>query len=873
MKTATKAIAALMALLLAASACARRPAQTDTTVSTAPHHPVTTSDTTYTDTTTTADITSTTTAAPEPTREQRQLPAPYIDIEFYADGTARDIMGHVDCTMPDSTRGRVVDAAVMFDGARYTVPHLYAEKADGAMLLTYTHLALESEVTQLMGGGFTVEAFLVNHNRLAAGATEQCMTNAGQSGGFGLSIKNGKLGFGVYTDSSYKTAALGGAYDTEQLTHVVGVYDPSAQRVSLYINGERVSAAPAAGVFRPAQQGCHAHIVLGGDIGVGGTELHATNTRIADFKLYPAALREGDIRTVYETAVAKLTGTDTAYALTYVPVDGLPKGSEGALYPNVLHSYAQVYEPSSGITVTPTVLQWANEDLAALAAGAARPATVIFDLAYQDGTLRALDRNGKDLGELADAIKALNGRIIPAFRVNDPTVAQHLTDFLARNRIGDGFFLSSDAALLYELWAAADPVRPILDRTALREISVGELYMEAAACGAKTVLLDASVLTQENAVALQAHTLTVFAALAQTDIPAIHDAIFCGAEGIVTEDSAAVLDYMDTFTDTTVSNPTLIIAHRGDHVNCPDNILRSFVAAAESGASIIECDLWMTADGHILLNHDAKTTGWSEELDCRSATRAALEALTCTGAKGQSGDRLTFLDEMMAYFATHHTDMVFYLEMKDQRHEAVARTLEIVKQYGMQDRTVLLSMNGSLDTHIFDTYRVGLFKNSSTIHTDSDIQRVLARTCIDLATWPTDFSTQWSNADPQLMRLLRHRGIAYSPWTSNTAAETDRHYAQGYASITSNTPHQSDKYVRFVKVDEAADGQITVRCVYYDGTWEDVTDRAEFVPLAGHVTYVGGRVSGSGAYTFRLKTNLPILTEYVYYMYAQSFTR
>ena len=871
-------LALLLSGVLLLSACGKpsAPKQTTSSAETSTYAPQTEPATTTA--VVSEDTTSVTTAQTEvpplPVKSEKTLPTPYIDIEFSADGTARDAMKHVDCTMPGEALGRVENSAVSFGGQSYTVPHLHAEKAGGAITLTYKYLALESEVTELMAGGFTIETFLVNGNHLAANATEQCMTNAGQSGGFGLSIKNGKLGFGVYTESSYKTASFAGQYDTKNLTHLLGVYDATGKTVKLYMNGKLTSSVNASGLFRPAQQGCHSYIVLGGDIGSGGkTELHATNTRIADFKLYPAALTAEEAITAYESAVAKLTDTETEFLLSYRPTEGIPQGSEGALYSNLIESYAAVHEPQSGILVTPTVLQWASGDLTSLAAKDERPATVIFDLAQHNGTLYALTPDGRELGTLTDAVAALGGKVIPAFRVKDPAVGTALTAFLTQNRIGDGYFLSEDTELLYTLWSASDPMRPILDRTALTEIDVGELFLESAACGAKTVLLRAEVLTRELAVALQARSVTVFVTLDSTDVSAVHNAIFRGAEGIVTEDADAILEYYKTFTEKTLADPGLIIAHRGDHANCPDNTMRSFISAAASGANIIECDVWMTTDGHLVLNHDAATTGYSEVIDCRSATREKLQSLTYTGANAKEGDKLAFLDEMMVYFAEHDTDMVFYIELKDTRHAVADKVVAMAKQYGMAERIILLSMNENFDSYIFNTHRVPLMRNSSTVYPRDDLHRALALSCIDLAKLPTIYATQWKNADEGLLRLLRHRGIPYSPWTSNTAADTDKHYALGYPSLTTNTPHQSDRYVRCLKVNEDAAGKVTVLCVYYDGRTEDVTARAEFVSLSGNLTYTGGNISGSGAYAFRLKTSLPTRADFGYYIYSESNIR
>lgn len=879
MNKRTRLIAALSALTLLFLSCGKTdtplpPATSATDIAETAASATTETATATAEATTAEATTATQSPAVTPTRETKELPEPYIDIEFYADGTMRDICEHVNCTMPDAKRGRVENTAVTFKGQSYTVPHLYVEKESGAVVLTYEYLVTESDVTQLMSGGFTVETFLVNGNSLAANSSEQCMTNAGQSGGFGLSIKNGKLGFGVYTDTSYKTASFPGKYSTDSLTHLLGIYDPSAKTVSLYMNGALVRTVDAAGVFRPAQQSCHSYIVLGGDIGIGGnSELHATNTRIADFKLYPTALTAEDVTVAYETAVAKLTGGETAFELVYQPIEGIPKGTEDAVYKNVLNSFAEVYEPITSLKVSPTVWQWANGNLSAMADAEERPATVLFDLRTVNGTLHLSDTAGNDLGTAEDALAAIAGKIIPAFRLTDPATAAPLTELINRHSIGDCFILSADGDLLRSVCNATTCARPVLDRTAVTVIDTAALFTEISYFGAKRVLLPADLLTQENVLAMHARSMTVFAMLANdADIADVHNAVFSAADGILTADSAAVLNYYRTFTETTIPKSTLIVAHRGDHAAYPDNTMRSFISGAESGANIIELDIWMTADGHLVLNHDAKTNGWSEVLDCKTSTRAQLEALTCTSQYAAEGDRLAFYEDVLEYFSKNHTDIVIYAEIKDSRTATADKVVQMTKEYGMLDRVLFLQGNLSFDQYIYNTYRAAVMRNSAPIYPRTDLSRALALSCIDLAELPTDYFTQWKDANEDLMRMLRHRGVAYGPWTSNTAADTDTHFFLGYANITSNTPHQSDQYVRFLKAETAADGTVTVRCIYYDGTVKDVTAEAEFVRLSGDVTYTEGKISGHGSYAFRLKTALPLRTDLSYWSYSLACT-
>jgi glycerophosphoryl diester phosphodiesterase len=52
----------------------------------------------------------------------------------------------------------------------------------------------------------------------------------------------------------------------------------------------------------------------------------------------------------------------------------------------------------------------------------------------------------------------------------------------------------------------------------------------------------------------------------------------------------------------------LRIGHRGAAAHAPDNTLLGFRQAAALGADMVECDVWQTAEGHLVLAHDAHCT-------------------------------------------------------------------------------------------------------------------------------------------------------------------------------------------------------------------------------------------------------------------------
>src|SRR5690625_6369321 len=65
-----------------------------------------------------------------------------------------------------------------------------------------------------------------------------------------------------------------------------------------------------------------------------------------------------------------------------------------------------------------------------------------------------------------------------------------------------------------------------------------------------------------------------------------------------------------------VDHQHVIIAHRGNHVEVPENTLAAFEEAIRCGADYVEVDVLATADGHLVTVHDetiTKMTGF----DCK----------------------------------------------------------------------------------------------------------------------------------------------------------------------------------------------------------------------------------------------------------------
>ncbi|MGA1245091.1 MAG: glycerophosphodiester phosphodiesterase family protein, partial [Ilumatobacteraceae bacterium] len=56
-------------------------------------------------------------------------------------------------------------------------------------------------------------------------------------------------------------------------------------------------------------------------------------------------------------------------------------------------------------------------------------------------------------------------------------------------------------------------------------------------------------------------------------------------------------------------DPPIGFAHRGARAHAPENTLEAFLLAQRLGASGLETDAWITADGVVVLDHDGDVGG------------------------------------------------------------------------------------------------------------------------------------------------------------------------------------------------------------------------------------------------------------------------
>ncbi|HEX6567792.1 MAG TPA: glycerophosphodiester phosphodiesterase [Acidimicrobiales bacterium] len=111
--------------------------------------------------------------------------------------------------------------------------------------------------------------------------------------------------------------------------------------------------------------------------------------------------------------------------------------------------------------------------------------------------------------------------------------------------------------------------------------------------------------------------------------------------------------------------PPYAFAHRGARAHAPENTLEAFTLALRLGATGLESDVWITADGEAVLDHDGVVGGRLRRRGIRTVRRAELPAHVPT------------LDDL---YATCGTDVQVSLDVKDV--DAFDRVVDVARAAG-----------------------------------------------------------------------------------------------------------------------------------------------------------------------------------------------
>jgi glycerophosphoryl diester phosphodiesterase len=131
----------------------------------------------------------------------------------------------------------------------------------------------------------------------------------------------------------------------------------------------------------------------------------------------------------------------------------------------------------------------------------------------------------------------------------------------------------------------------------------------------------------------------------------------------------------------------VVISHRGEHLQHPENTLPAYQAAIDAGADYFEVDVQTTADGKLVLMHDStvnrRTTAKGKIAEMTFAQVRALDAGIKSGEAFRN-TRVPTFEEALALAHRHQAGIYV-----DNKHASAADIVTAIRKAHMTNRVVI----------------------------------------------------------------------------------------------------------------------------------------------------------------------------------------
>lgn len=240
----------------------------------------------------------------------------------------------------------------------------------------------------------------------------------------------------------------------------------------------------------------------------------------------------------------------------------------------------------------------------------------------------------------------------------------------------------------------------------------------------------------------------------------------------------------------------LLIAHRGGHAAAGENTAAAFAHAVALGVDMLECDVRRTADGVLVLAHDADVTA--------DGRKCAVSKLDLATLRRINPALLTF-DSFLEQFGQ---GAALNVDLKATGYER--EVVEALQRHGVVARTLVSTQ------HVWSLRRVaalepGLGRGLSRGHLASSVPTAPLKrftACWLRLTFPpillpslrlahaTAVMFQHRMITQRIVRLFHARGYHVFTWTVDDDAEAGRVVAAGVDGIATNVPERIAHRVR-----------------------------------------------------------------------------
>lgn len=232
---------------------------------------------------------------------------------------------------------------------------------------------------------------------------------------------------------------------------------------------------------------------------------------------------------------------------------------------------------------------------------------------------------------------------------------------------------------------------------------------------------------------------------------------------------------------------TRIASHRGGTLEFGDSTPQGFTATARMPLDEVEFDVHPTADGGIIVHHDAtldRTTDRTGAIAMLSEAEVRAAVIDYSG-----GGHPLSLDELCRIYRSSKVD--FRCEIKPGAHgrpykDFVPRVVECLLRENMLSRTVFSSfLIQTLDELVAVTDRPRLWLVSPPVLSQLGSEAVIAL-ALDHAI--AEIGVHVDMADAALMAKVDEAGLAFGCWAAHSTAQIEKALALGVKVFTTDRP-------------------------------------------------------------------------------------
>lgn len=236
--------------------------------------------------------------------------------------------------------------------------------------------------------------------------------------------------------------------------------------------------------------------------------------------------------------------------------------------------------------------------------------------------------------------------------------------------------------------------------------------------------------------------------------------------------------YLFLFVYLGVSAQVKVIAHRGywKESGSAQNSIKSLSRADEIGVYGSEFDVWLTRDGHVVVNHDRLFNG----VDMLKSSFDEIRNVCL-----DNGEQLPTLDEYLK-FAERNTQIRLILEMKSlpdlkMEDEAVSKIVEKINKYHLCTRTdiIAFSINACLEFR-------KLLPQAKIYYLDGDL---VPKKIKKMGLTGIDYHMGILKKHPEWVQEAHELGLEVNVWTVNREEDMNYFINLGVDYITTDYPN------------------------------------------------------------------------------------